>query len=50
MFFSPFSIVITSLREKIADLCASLAFIGFAGIGSGSFLLFHLVSRISCDL
>ena len=50
VFFSSFSIVITSLREERAGLCASRAFfVDFAYVIFVPFL-FLLVSGVGCGL
>ena len=49
VFFSPFSIAITSLEGERAELCVFRAFVCFARVGFVSFL-FLLVSEIGCDL
>ena len=50
-FFIPFSIVITSLGEEGAGLCASRAFVClFCTRKCLSFFLFLLVSGVGCDV
>ena len=48
-FFSPFSILITSLGEERAGLCASNAFVSFARVGLCLFFFFFGLG-IGCDL
>ena len=46
MFFSPYSIAITSLGEERGGLCAFRAFVRFACVG---LCLFTLPLGVTCD-